>query len=305
MWKRTIYMAVVGEVKKILQKWHKKARINGWFIDRNTNTLVLVVEAQTPTVAELVGLLESEGVKVEVKQGTVSLLSVPEGFFRPWGGERGILCSPPIDGYTVHHCTGTKNDNHSGLLGYLYSRDLSSFERIRIEKDIPFKPRNSVEAFICWLLSIIGKESESCINRCDCAMVEKKLDADVTPVGVLFAGASLGSLDYAIGADLKYIDPNIKQSLGDVEKVYATVMHVDFDQATKTVKFLGYAEREYKILGVGGVNVYAYKSIYRFEPVYYMVAKPAVICDVRDPNRCIEVKESARPGYSGSVLYIR
>jgi len=298
-------MAVVGEVKKILQKWHKKAHIKGWFIDRNTNTLVLVVETQTPTVAELVGLLEAEGVKVEVRQGTVNLLSATEEFFRPWGGERGVLCSPPIDGYTAHHCTGTKNDDHSGILGYLYSKDLSSFDRIRIEKDIPFKPRNFVESFICLLLSLIGKDSESCVNRCDCAEVEKKLDADVTPVGVLFAGASLGSLDYAIGADLKYIDPNIKLSLGDVEKVYATVMHIDFDQDAKIVRFLGYAEREYKIIGVGGVNVYAYNSVYRFEPAYYMVAKPTVICDVWDPNKCIEVKESARPGYSGSVLYIK
>jgi len=291
------------EVKKLLEKWAKKAHVKGWFVDRNTQTLVLIVpeELETPALGQLLSKLESL-TRVQVVRGDVNLLSE---FFRPWGGERGILCSPPISGYTAHHCTGINNEDHTGIMGYLYSPDLSSFDRIRIEKDVPFKPKDFLDKFICWLLTLLGREDERCINRCDCALVEKVLDRDITPVGVLFAGARAGFYSYAIGADLKYIDPEVKLSLKDVDTVYATVMHIDVDPATRKVEFLGYAEREYKIIGEGAVNVFAYNTLYRFEPVYYMVAKPTQICDVRDGSRCISVEESARPGYSGSVLYIK
>ncbi|MGB9705763.1 MAG: hypothetical protein ACPL3C_09955 [Pyrobaculum sp.] len=270
----------------------KRLGIVGYF-EKPDGTVVLVVKDRSLVALAVSEVEKKTGRKhIEVEVGEVQLMRLDD-FFRPWGGERGIICSPPLGGYTAHHCTGLDNEDHSGRLGILYSTYLDNGEAVKIVKDYVFKPGGPLWWLEVLLAFLTGRDVS---NSCDLAIVEDKLKTDRTPVGVLFAGTSNGK--YAVACDLSTKLGG--RSIGDFKTVYGLVMHVEVDG--RDVSFLAYGRRKYEVLGKGSIYVAAFDKLYKFEPVYFMQGEPAELCDVRT-GKCKTVYESARPGYSGTPLF--
>ncbi|MGC9119114.1 MAG: hypothetical protein ACP5I3_09030 [Thermoproteus sp.] len=275
-------------VEKLLRKYQKE--ISGWMKTKDGRLVIYVKPGYSLPVDLLMGL-KSSGVDYEVKYTEIRLMSGQ--FFRPWGGVNGALCSPPLGGLTCHHCASPQsNDDRTGQEGVVYDANtLKAAGSVKILKDFSFKPANIFEeivAFIEWLFT-----KKYPVNKFDFAQVENFEDNGRTKVGVIFAGPADGSI--AIAYNIANVPLNLENT-DSIEKhlddtLHATVLHYESQD------FHCIIERTYKVVGTGAVNVFAYNSVYKFEPVYYLQADPTV-CNGKT------ITESVRPGYSGSVLYI-
>jgi len=278
-------MAVKLNIEKIIRK-HKK-QISGWMVGKD-GKLVIFISPGKQAPSELLVALQSADVAYEIRYSDIKLMQ----FFRPWGGIKGALCSPPVGGYTCHHCASPLNGDRSGEEGVLYDPNtLEAVGSVKILEDHPFHPYGlieTIEAFFRWIF--LGEKT---VNKYDFARVDYSDDNGKTKVGVIFAGPGDGS--FAIAYDIANA-PISGGNIDTIEKhledqLEAVVLHYE------SKDFHCVLPRRYKVVGKGGVTVMAYEYAYYFEPVYYLQADPAT-CNGKT------ITESVRPGYSGSVVYI-
>ena len=267
----------------------KKHKIAGYMIRKDGNVVVFAKE----TTDRILSSFKSKIQHFEIEHDEIVLVNLNS----PWAGKKGFVCSPPVGGFTCNHCASPdENISRVGEYGVLYSEDLSTTVPIKILDSRPFKPQNLLEKLVSFFKELFG--GKEVYNSYDYAEVEKKIDVEGKKVGVIFAGTASGK--YAVAYDL-----SLATNRADVESIekyldktlYAHVVHIEQD-------FIGYATRAYKVVGTGAAYIYAYDYLYKFKPVYYLQAEPTEICDIRGRG-CKTVRESARPGYSGSVLFVR
>jgi hypothetical protein len=278
-------MAAKLDIEKIIKK-HKK-HISGWMVGKD-GKLVIFMSPGKQAPGELLVALQSANVAYEVRYSDIKLMQ----FFRPWGGIKGALCSPPVGGYTCHHCASPLNGDRSGQEGVLYDPNtLQVAGSVKILEDYPFHPHGLIEKIIAFFKWIFLGERE--VNKYDFAKVDYRDDNGKTMVGVIFAGPSDGS--FAIAYDIANA-PTGGGNVDSIEKhlddqLEAVVLHYESND------FHCVMPRRYRVAGKGGATVFAYEYAYYFEPVYYLYAEPAT-CNGKT------ITESVRPGYSGSVVYI-
>ena len=258
--------------------------ISGYF-ERADGSLVVFMRTGIPIDVKKKLVMKLSAINVRIIESDIMLMHNPISVDK-------AMCSPPIGGYTCHHCVAPKSNRDStGLLvDILDPKTLEKVDTAKVVKDFPFKPENWFEAMLYAFLSLFGVNKY--VNKYDFALLDKTVDVNAKKAGVLFAGTLSG--DYAIFYNLANV-PIKRDDVVDIEKV-TTLKTFSFHYESRD--FYTVLEREYTIEGKGAINVYVYDTMYRFEPVYYAVAKPVRAC-VGDI--CKDIKVSALPGYSGSV----
>jgi len=254
-------------------KLHRIKGVQGWYV-RKDGTLVVFLDPKAGSdVVEQV-LMAAGTNKVEIKSSEIQLMS-----YNPWGGIERAICSPPIGGYTAHHCASPlDNVDRSGQNGVLYTPDGKEVVGdVRILADYPFKPATVWEKLVALLLLLVGKEIK---NRYDFALVEKKLDEPRTKRGVIFAGPITGEVAFAYDLALAPDAGRDVDTIERAEKLDAYVFHAG----------VGVVKRTYAVEGAGAVRVYAYNYPFAFEPAYALRAVDG------------QFDISVKPGYSGAVL---
>ena len=74
----------------------KKYKIAGYMIRKDGNVVVFAKE----TTDRILSSLKSKAHHFEIEQDEIVLVNLNS----PWAGKKGFICSPPVGGFTCHHC---------------------------------------------------------------------------------------------------------------------------------------------------------------------------------------------------------
>jgi len=291
-----------------LSKLVKKRRINGYVYTRDGQIKVFV-----PPGTEYGRIRTLVGYDVEIEEGVFHLMSantaqpISDAYARAWCISKDCRCSPPLSGFTCHHCASKDNSDSTGAQGYLfktpYNIDVDS--TVKVVKDFPFQTagwKSLLMAILCRLFSI----PDFCnygVNKFDFA----KLDYDVRApdmdkyAAIIFAGMNQGP--YAVAYPFANLPDQYRPSNiinpSEANQLIAYTMHCDtwgtFGTACPVVR------RTYAYYGSGVVNVYAYNTFYTFSDAVFLTATdtPLIIQCCGDTKL---VTWAVQPGYSGSVV---
>ena len=290
-----------------LLKLMRNGVISGYVVRDDSSPKLFVPDLNNiPAVHAMFG-------NVDVEVGRFELMSMPVesgNYARGWCITQQCRCSPPIGGYTCHHCASVDNRNSTGSSGYIFALpyNIDVDGNVTVVKDYPFVGRGFrtfLQALFCRVFDIPSICSNVGVNRFDFA----KLDYSEVPPdlgrysAVIFAGINRGP--YAIAYPLSNVPeeyrPDNLVHPSQASSLEAYVIHCDTwgDQwRCPTIR------RRYRYYGSGAITVYAYGTYYTFANVAFLTATDVPL-RVECCGDTKTITWAVQPGYSGGVVFER